>query len=90
MTKLSEVLAQWEDELFTEEVQRDFEEYQERKDNKPRFRGNDRVTVKSNAPEQAGRRGRFIEYTPQGYARVYLNERDDVLLNPEYLTPRKG
>lgn len=40
------------------------------------FQFNDRVVVN-------GRQGRFIEYTPIGSARVFLNERDDLIVDPE-------
>lgn len=43
------------------------------------FQFNDRVVVD-------GRQGRFIEYTPNGSARVFLNERDDLLVNPRNVT----
>lgn len=48
------------------------------------FQFNDRVVVD-------GRQGRFIEYTPNGSARVFLNERDDLLVSPDSVSrPRSA
>ena len=48
-----------------------------------------RIIQRPTAPQEdaalIGRLGRFIEYTPKGYARVFLNEHDDVLVHPENL-----
>lgn len=54
------------------------------------FQAGDRVKVvqKPTTPTEKGlngRTGRFIEYTPKGYARVRLDKYYDALIHPENL-----